>query len=238
MRHTGPHGRPGTTPPVPGRPTPFLKFPQLLAVLAVLSLSFGLLSWQIAAYGPLRAADERLGRLVRHSGFPDGPAELLADLGNVMVAPVVLAAAAGYAAVRARRAGEARWWVAPLGAVLALAAVPLLVAPLKALFARPGPPGMAGSDSAGFYPSGHAATAVVAYGAAALLLLPWLRTTRLRGQLLAATGVLTAAVGFGLVRRGYHWPLDVLASWLLGGMLLVALVLAARRLRRTAVRRQ
>ncbi|MDQ8707054.1 phosphatase PAP2 family protein [Streptomyces sp. LHD-70] len=194
----------------------------------MLGLGFALISWQVAAYGPLREADERLGRLLRHSGFPHGAAELLADLGNLTVAPVILAVAVVYAAVRARRAAEPRWWLAPLCAALALAAVPLLVAPFKALFERPGPPGMTGSDSAGFYPSGHAATAIVAYGAATLLVLPWLRSPLPRRGLAVGTCLLVAACSFGLVRRGYHWPLDTLASWLLGGMLLVAMTLAAR----------
>ncbi|MFM9373096.1 phosphatase PAP2 family protein [Streptomyces sp. Da 82-17] len=194
-------------------------------------LAFALFSQQIAASGPLRAADERFAHLVRHSRFPDGAAELLADLGNMTVAPVALAVAAAYAAVCARRAGARRWWAGPLCAALALAAVPLLVAPLKALFDRPGPPGTDGSG--GFYPSGHAATAIVAYGAAALLLLPWLRGAQWRRELAVGTGLLVAAVGYGLVRRGYHWPLDVFGSWLLGGMLLIALTLATRRLTRT-----
>ncbi|MDI3388355.1 phosphatase PAP2 family protein [Streptomyces sp. B-S-A8] len=234
MRHAGPHGRPGTTPPVPGRPAPFR---QLLAASAALGLGFALVSWQVAASGPFRAADERFAGLVRRSGLPDGVAELLADLGHMTVAPVVLAAAVAYAVPRARRAAEPRWWLGPLCAALALAAVPLLVAPLKALFDRPGPPGTGGADgSGGFYPSGHAATAIVAYGAAALLVRPWLRTARLRRGLLAGTALLVAAVGYGLVRRGYHWPLDVLASWLLGGMLLTALTLTARRSTLTARR--
>ncbi|NBE54963.1 phosphatase PAP2 family protein [Streptomyces sp. YC537] len=198
--------------------------------MALAALAFALISWQVAASGPLRRADERLADAVRHSRFPAGAAELLADLGGLAVAPAVLALAAGYAALRGRREGEPRWWLAPLAAVLALAAVPLLVAPLKALFARPGPPGMNGLDgSGGFYPSGHSATAAVAYGAAALLLLPYLRSAYLRRELLVGTALLVAAVGFGLVRRGYHWPLDVVASWFLGGMLLIAMVLAVRR---------
>lgn len=188
---------------------------------------FTLLSWQVAVSGPLLRADERLAHAVRHSRFPAGAAELLADLGGMAVAPAVLALCAGHAALRGRRAGQPRWWAAPLGAALALAAVPALVAPLKALLARPGPPGMDGSG--GFYPSGHAATAAVAYGAAALLVLPYLRSAYLRRELLVGTGLLVAAVGFGLVRRGYHWPLDVVASWLLGTMLLTVTALAVRR---------
>ncbi|MGW0733498.1 phosphatase PAP2 family protein [Streptomyces sp. NPDC002851] len=172
-------------------------------------------------------ADRRLGAAVRHSRFPDRAAEFLADLGGMAVAPVVLAVVLAYVGWRGLRAGAPRWWVAPLTGALTLAAVPLLVAPLKALLDRPGPPGM---GTGGFYPSGHAATAAVAYGAAVLLLLPYVRTAYLRRELAIGGVLLVAAVGFGLVRRGYHWPLDVVGSWLLSAGLLVLMALVVRRL--------
>jgi len=133
----------------------------------------------------------------------------------------VLAAALVYVAQRGRRAGAHRWWLPPLAAALAMALVPALVVPVKELVARPGtsvmPPGT------GYYPSGHTATAAVAYGAAALLLFPWLRSALARRGLVALCAVLDLGVGFGLVRRGYHWPLDVIASWCLCTVLLTAL---------------
>ena len=57
-----------------------------------------------------------------------------------------------------------------------MAAVPALVVPLKELIARPGPL----TGAAGYYPSGHTATAAVAYGARPcsclpVLAAPWLR---------------------------------------------------------------
>ncbi|MFF8783370.1 phosphatase PAP2 family protein [Streptomyces sp. NPDC015125] len=139
-----------------------------------------------------------------------------------------------------------RWWLPPLAAGLALAAVPALVVPLKLWLARPGPPQMAGAAPA-FYPSGHGATAAVAYGVAGLLLIRGRRGARgaaARPHPPAATAtatatvtptapvavvvvvvvvvvaLLNAGVGIGLVRRGYHWPLDVLGSWCLAGLLL------------------
>ena len=104
-----------------------------------------------------------------------------------------------------------------------MAVVPAVIVPLKELVARPGPPVM--GPGTGFYPSGHTATAAVAYGAATLLLLPRLRTARARRGLVAACLALNLAVASGLVRRGYHWPLDVVASWCLSAMLLTALAL-------------
>ncbi|MFF8654312.1 phosphatase PAP2 family protein [Streptomyces huasconensis] len=219
-RRPGPFGRLGTTPPVPRRPP-------LFRPLSLCALLFALLTWQVVADGPLRRADECAGRATAGAPFPERAAEFLADLGNPGVALPVLGAVLAYIAWHGRRAGVFRWWLAPLAAAVAMAAVPALVVPLKAAVARPGPPGMAGHD--GFYPSGHAATAAVAYGAAALLVLPLLRRAYGRWALLIGCLLVNAAVGFGLVRRGYHWPLDVAASWLLCGMLLAAVTAVAGR---------
>ncbi len=90
-----------------------------------------------------------------------------------------------------------------------------------------GNPGRA--PATGYYPSGHTATAVVAYGTATLFLLPLLRSAAGRRLAVAGCAVLVLAVSFGLVRRGYHWPLDVVASWCLGVLLLTGLRAAAGR---------
>ncbi|MFF9352113.1 phosphatase PAP2 family protein [Streptomyces sp. NPDC014734] len=201
-RQTGPTGRPGTSPPVPGRPA--LLVPALCALLALLALT----TWQVVADGPLRRADERVARAVVGHG-PVRLTEFLADLGNTQVALPVLGCAIGWALVRGQRR-------APLSAALAMAAVPLLVVPLKHVIARPGPL----TDATGYYPSGHAATAAVAYGAAALL--TWRYPRRTWMMPVAAVSV-TAGTGIGLVLRGYHWPLDVLGSWFLCGLLLLSL---------------
>ncbi len=102
-----------------------------------------------------------------------------------------------------------------------MAAVPLWVVPLKELIARTGPPVM--GPGTGFYPSGHTATASIAYGTAVLLLLPWLRGTLARRAVVVLAVVLNIGVGFGLVRQGYHWPLDVVASWCVCALLLSSL---------------
>jgi undecaprenyl-diphosphatase len=117
------------------------------------------------------------------------------------VALPVLAAAIAYALWRGRRADA-------LAMVLAIALVPAVVAPLKALIDRPGPL----TAETGYYPSGHAAAAMVAYcGAALLVKATWAMPVAV---------LLTSATGIGLVLRGYHWPLDVLGSWCLCGLLL------------------
>ncbi|MFI8190345.1 phosphatase PAP2 family protein [Streptomyces sp. NPDC085946] len=203
--------------PAPG---PRAALPALL--LGVPAVLFALITWQVVAEGPLLRADERVSRALLR---PDGLSGFLADLGNVPVAVPVLAAALAYAAFRARAAGTGRWWLPSAAGALLMALVPAVVVPLKELTDRPGTPVTPGT---GFYPSGHAATAAVAYGAAALLLLPWLRAAARRTVVLSGAA-LTLGTGFGLVRHGYHWLLDVVASWCLCAVLLTGLALLLGR---------
>ncbi|MFI8105020.1 phosphatase PAP2 family protein [Streptomyces sp. NPDC086023] len=165
--------------------------------------------------GPLLGPDERLSRaLVR--AVPDSVTERLADLGNIPVAVPVLVLAMAYAARRSRRWGPA------LTAGLSMALVPAVIVPLKAWTARPGP---LEPWAAGYYPSGHTATAAVAYTAAALLVRPYARRNW-PVPLALALVVLTAA---GLVLRGWHWPLDVLASACLSFLLVLPVARAVSR---------
>ncbi|MCX5375537.1 phosphatase PAP2 family protein [Streptomyces sp. NBC_00091] len=164
--------------------------------------------------GPLLVPDHAVSRAVVRT-VPDAVTERLADLGNIPVAVPVLALAMAYAAWRGRRP-------AALAAGLAMALVPALIVPLKAWTARPGP---LEPWAAGYYPSGHTATALMAYVGAALLVAPY---TRRRWPLALALG-LSVATAAGLVLRGFHWPLDVLASVLLCVPLLLGVRRAAGR---------
>ncbi|TXS54139.1 phosphatase PAP2 family protein [Streptomyces sp. uw30] len=223
-RPSDPDGRLGTTPPVPGRPT------SLFLLLGLPALLFAFITWQVVADGPLVDLDEAAGRALIH---PDRLSELLADLGNIPVAVPAMAVVLLYVTWRHRRIGTHHWWLSAASAALLMALVPALIVPLKELTDRPGTPAV--PPATGYYPSGHTATAAVAYGAAALLLLPWLRSALARRTLLAVCAALNLGVGFGLVRRGYHWPLDVVASWCLCTVLLSLLWLfLSRNSRRTS----
>ncbi|MCH0565374.1 MULTISPECIES: phosphatase PAP2 family protein [unclassified Streptomyces] len=217
-RRSDPDGHPGTSPPVPGRPASFPPRSRLPPLLVLPAVVFALITWQVLADGPLLRLDARLSRLLV---APDRFSELLADLGNVQVAVPVLAVAAVRVTVRGRAAGADRWWLPPAAAAVVMALVPALVVPLKEWTDRPGTPVV--PPASGYYPSGHTTTAAVAYGGAVLLLLPWLRSAAARRVLVLAGAALVLGVSYGLVRRGYHWPLDVVAGWCLGTVLLVLL---------------
>lgn len=194
----------------------------LLLVLPVLVLA--LITWQVVADGPLLRPDAGLSRALVH---PDGFSQFLSDLGNVQVAVPVLVLALAGALWLGRVRGAPRWWLPPLTAAVLMALVPAVVVPLKEWTDRPGTPVV--PPATGYFPSGHTATAVVAYGSAALLLLPWLRSPAARRALTAGCGVLVLGVSYGLVRHGYHWPLDVLAGWCLGIVPLAVLARAVSR---------
>lgn len=205
--------------PTSARPERFVRI-SVAALLIVPAVLFALITWQVLTHGPLLGADARLSRALVH---PDRPAELLADLGNVQVAVPVLVLALARAAWRGRGLGVARWWLPPVAAAGVMALVPAFVVPLKVWTDRPGTPVV--PPATGYFPSGHTATAAVAYGSAALVLLPLLRTAAARRTVTAVAVLLVAAVSFGLVRRGWHWPLDVVAAWCLSTVLLTALSL-------------
>ncbi len=192
-------------------------------------LLFVLITWQVMDHGPLLRADRWVSAGLLH---PDRFSEVLSDLGNVQVAVPVLLVAAGWAAWRGRRDGAVRWWTVPLAALVTMAVLPVLLVPLKEWIARPGtsvmPPGT------GYFPSGHTATALLAYGGAVVVLRPWLGTAPARRRAVAGCAVLVLAVSYGLVRRGYHWPLDVVAAWCLGLVLLAPLAVLSRSTRRSS----
>lgn len=229
-------GRPGTLPPVPGRPTfsPLSPARAVLAALFLLSVAaFALLTWQVSSHGRLVGPDGRLLRAflrtaAAHPGLGT-PAHLLCDLGDIAVAVPVLLAALAAAVGLGRRAGLPRWWAPPAAAALAMALLPLVVTVVKSAVDRPAPGRIHPNPAYGYFPSGHTATSAVGFGLAALVLYPFLRRTAARTALAAATALLVLAVGAALVWCDYHWPLDVLGSWCLTVALLSA-VAAVQRL--------
>lgn len=191
---------------------------RLLLSCLLCSVAFALSTWQVLGSGPLVRWDEYLGVALRHASPSTVPAEALSDIGNMAVALPLLAAAMALRLL----AGRGRGWWPVLCCALAMGAMAVIVSLVKVWTDRTGPLG-----GSGYFPSGHAATTTVALGGAVLLLSGLLSRP---GRILAwaAAALLTAGNGLGLVWRGYHWPLDVAASWCLGALLLGAVAVVAR----------
>ena len=79
------------------------------------------------------------------------------------------------------------------------------------------------------FPSGHAAGSMVAYGLLAylawrLLPQPW------SAIVVVALGLLIFLIGVSRVYLGAHFPTDVIAGWLLGGVALVLIIVVVKPL--------
>lgn len=96
---------------------------------------------------------------------------------------------------------------------------------LKGVFDRPRPPAAAALialPSNASFPSGHAIATLALYGGIALMVI--LDATGVRARVAAGGTVALAAIAVGVSRvyLGVHWPSDVVASWLLGTVVLCA----------------
>jgi undecaprenyl-diphosphatase len=68
------------------------------------------------------------------------------------------------------------------------------------------------------FPSGHALAAVLLYGVLAFLVARAVNTRGERIAVAAVAVVLIVLVGVSRVYLGAHWPSDVVAAWVLGGV--------------------
>lgn len=127
------------------------------------------------------------------------------------------------------------WRGLPLRALALLAAFFLLDAVVLLgwwTWDRPRPDVIAGGIAApGFksFPSGHASQTLATYGFLAWL---WIRATPHRVErVLVALGAvaLTALVSAARLRLGVHWPSDIAAGVVVGGLWLAVVIVALRR---------
>ncbi|HEU0317351.1 MAG TPA: phosphatase PAP2 family protein [Solirubrobacteraceae bacterium] len=88
---------------------------------------------------------------------------------------------------------------------------------------RPGGGGLVSVASAS-WPSGHATSSIAFYGALGLLAARWVSRGWGRGAIWVVVGVLVAAVGTSRVYLGVHYPSDVVAGWLVGGLWLAGVL--------------
>jgi undecaprenyl-diphosphatase len=142
-------------------------------------------------------------------------------------------------AVAALALGALRHWRGATALALAVLGTQLVVAAGKAVVARPRPAdGIATIDPSGWsFPSAHSASAVALYVMLALIA-THLWGGRLRPAVaFGAAGMVVGMVGLSRVYLGAHYPTDVLAGWLVGGVLVVASWALCSRLPAVQLRR-
>jgi membrane-associated phospholipid phosphatase len=184
------------------------------AVLAAVGLvAFVLLAQAFVDGGQVVAIDDDVSRWVADSvpGAVEWVARLFTWLGGA-VGTAVVAGAAVIALWRASRHVDAAF----VG--LSVIGVTVLVAVLKALYERARPE--SGSPirlpHSYSFPSGHAATAVVLYGALGLLLAERAGSRRRGAAWLVAAAALSLAIGASRILLNVHFVSDVAAGFAVG----------------------
>ena len=190
-----------------------------LAVLLV-AVPFGLLLAQVVQSGPLTRADtaaaNALHGWVRRSDGVLGPLHVVTFLGSPPWLALMVGATVVYTLVRHR-------WRLALFLVTTTVAGGAINTAVKVMVDRDRPdldPPVA--TAGGFsFPSGHATSSTVAYGALLLVLLP---AVPRRGRLpvVAAAVALVLAIGTSRLALGVHYVSDVLGGFALGSAWLAA----------------
>ncbi|MGI8800965.1 MAG: phosphatase PAP2 family protein [Solirubrobacteraceae bacterium] len=140
-------------------------------------------------------------------------ARLATDLGGPALDAVFAVAVAGL--LLGRRARDAVFVVVAAGGAM------VLTNAIKVVLDRPRPDGGGlVSVASASWPSGHASSSIALYGALAVIAARR-ATGRPRAAIWLGAAALTAAVGASRVYLGVHYPSDVVAGWLVGGLWLL-----------------
>jgi undecaprenyl-diphosphatase len=174
------------------------------------------------AHGSTYAFDEWFIVALRAPGDladPIGPKwleEMMRDftaLGSTGVLALMVLAIAGFLAMTRKRHAALLVLVSVAGGVL-------ISQTMKWAYARPRPdlvPHGAEVFSASF-PSGHSMMAAVVYLTLGALLACTQADRTVKAYVLTVAVLLTALIGVSRIYLGVHWPTDVLAGWVLGGV--------------------
>jgi len=153
-----------------------------------------------------------------------GLMQAISAAGSTAVLAVVAVVVAGWLAWR-------RHWRQAVLVGVTTGGAGLLVPLLKNLVDRPRPPvaDRLMVEASWSYPSGHALGATAVIGVLTVVAVASVSRQAARVAVAALGVLLIVAIGVSRVYLGVHWPSDVLAGWLVGGLwLAVCRALASR----------
>ncbi|HXT22382.1 MAG TPA: phosphatase PAP2 family protein [Thermoanaerobaculia bacterium] len=196
---------------------------------------FAAVAWA-ALHGYSRSLDEAALRALRDPQAPEhlrGPVWLadaardVTALGSHAVIVPLLLATVGFLLLLRKPAMALAMIFAGSGGIF-------LESALKGIFVRPRPqlvPALVHVRSTSF-PSGHALLSAAVYLSIAMIAVRLVPNRRVRLYVLAVVAALVALIGTSRVVLGVHYPTDVVAGWLAGGIWALLCGLAARTLQR------
>jgi undecaprenyl-diphosphatase len=205
--------------------------------LALVAIPFALLLFLVEArWRPLLAIDDGArddlhAYARRHDEFVTAM-KALSTIGSAPVYWVVFGVIVLWLAWRGRRKTAVFVAVTMLGSAALNALVKAAVHRARPVL--PEPVAHAGGLS---FPSGHAQSAVVAFGLLLLLALPHLRGAW-RGAAIGLAAAMVLAIGVSRVALGVHFVSDVLAGYVLGAAWLAAMAAAFDQWRRESGSRE
>jgi len=142
-----------------------------------------------------------------------GIMSVLSFVGSTFMLLVYASCAVGWLAARRQRVHAVLVVVTTLGAAV-------LVPLLKHVIARERPPvaDRLAVETSWSYPSGHSLGSTAVLGVIAIVVTSRMTRRVVRALVRAAAALLVVAIGVSRVYLGVHWPSDVLAGWLAGGL--------------------
>jgi undecaprenyl-diphosphatase len=208
----------GLPQPIRKRLNPVQRYGVRLVLVALtivlVAVPFAFLVFQVLSHGPLTHWDisiaNRLNNAVyRHHGWVVG-LKFISNLGKPITLAVLVVVATAYVLWRGRRRLAIFLVVAALGGGLVDSAV-------KAVVNRPRPhvDHLLVHAMGKSFPSGHAMSSTVSYGALLVAFLPVVPRAA-RRVVLGAVVLLLFAIGVSRLALGVHYVSDVIAGWVLG----------------------
>jgi undecaprenyl-diphosphatase len=195
-----------------------------IAMAAIVALLGTLVSFSASVH----ALDGAIGGLTRTDRMAALAVDVSALASTDLILPLTGAAVVALALLR--------HWHGALTLALSVLGTQAVVQLVKLTVDRPRPAvnGAMTEAHGPSFPSAHSATAVALYATLALLLAHRCHGWK-RAAVLGSGAALVAAIGLSRIELGAHYPVDVLAGWLTGAALVLAIwTLVARVVARPA----